>query len=261
MSKERAASASLPADRHLYIRQQLQLHGRVLAGELAETLGVSEDSIRRDLRELAAAGVCQRVYGGAIALTPNQASFRARKQEHQARKARLAATAVQQLQPGQFVFLDGGTTNLEIARALPEHLPLTVATNSIPIAAELFGKKQLELLLIGGSVNHQSGDALGTIATLMLQAMRPDICFLGTCSVDSELGIGTLQADEAAFKRQLVEQCGQIILAVTNEKLDTASPFQVAPLGDIGLLIIEPDADPSRLAHLQASGVPLRTAY
>ncbi|POZ59938.1 DeoR/GlpR family DNA-binding transcription regulator [Chromobacterium alticapitis] len=260
MNKERSAGSSLPADRHSYIRQQLQLHGRVQAGELAATLGVSEDSIRRDLRELAASGVCQRVYGGAIALTPNQPSFRARKQEHQPRKARLAAAAVRQLQPGQFVFLDGGTTNLEIARALPEHLPLTVATNSIPIAAELFGKKQLELLLIGGGVNHQSGDALGAIATRMLQSMRPDICFLGTCSVDGELGIGTLQADEAAFKRQLVEQCGKTILAVTNEKLDTASPFLVAPLRDIGLLIIEPDADPARLAHLQASGVPVRAA-
>ncbi|QEL54573.1 DeoR/GlpR family DNA-binding transcription regulator [Chromobacterium paludis] len=260
MRKERPLASGLPSDRHQYIRQQLQQHGRVLAGELAATLGVSEDSIRRDLRELAANGVCQRVYGGAIALRPSDTSFEQRRREHPGRKARLAATAVRQLRPGQFVFLDGGTTNLEIARALPPDLPLTIATNAIPIAAELFGKKQLEVLVLGGSLNHKSGDTAGTIATRMLQAMHPDICFLGTCSVDRELGVGTVMAEEAAFKRMLVEQCGQTILAVTNEKLDTASPFAVAPLADIGLLILEPDADPSRLAHLQASGVPLRMA-
>ncbi|OWY38365.1 DeoR family transcriptional regulator [Xenophilus sp. AP218F] len=260
MTKERPVVASLPADRHQHIREQLRLHGRVLASELAATLAVSEDSIRRDLRELAASGVCQRVYGGAIALTSNDISFQQRRQQHAERKARLAATAVRQLRPGQFVFLDGGTSNLEIARALPDHLPLTVATNAIPIAAELFGKKQLNLLVIGGSVNHQSGDTLGTVATRMLQAMRPDICFLGTCSVDCELGIGTLQAEEAAFKRQLVEQCGQVILAVTNEKLDTASPFAVAPLSELGLLILEHDADPARAAHLAAGGAPLLIA-
>ncbi|ERE01865.1 MULTISPECIES: DeoR/GlpR family DNA-binding transcription regulator [Chromobacteriaceae] len=259
MSKERA-SANQPSGRHQYIREQLRLHGRVSAGELAAVLGVSEDSIRRDLRELAADGACQRVYGGAIALTPNRHGFLQRRHENTERKARLAAAAVRLLKPGQFVFLDGGTTNLEIARALPEQLPLMVATNSIPIAAALFGQKQLSVLVLGGSLNHQSGDALGTTATRMLDTMRPDICFLGTCSVDGELGVGTVMADEAAFKRHLVEQCGHTVLAVTNEKLDTASPFIVAPLSDIGTLIIEADADPIRRAHLEAGGAPLLIA-
>ena len=118
--KERPPAIALPSDRHQYIRQRLQQEGRVLAAELAQTLGVSEDSIRRDLRELAATGICQRVYGGAIAMTPNTGSFIERSHENVARKARLAAAAVRLLKPGQFVFLDAGTTNLEIARALQD---------------------------------------------------------------------------------------------------------------------------------------------
>lgn len=257
MRKDKPANNSLPGDRQLYIRQQLAKHGRVLASELAATLAISEDSIRRDLRELAAQGVCQRVYGGAIALTPNTGNFLQRQHENVGRKAKLAQTAVRQLQASQFVFLDAGTTNLEIARALPEGLPLTVATNSIPIAAALFGKSWLEVLVLGGRMDQQIGGTLGSIPTLMLQTMHPDICFLGTCSVDAELGIGTTIADEAAFKRLLVAQCGQTLLAVTNEKLDTASPFSVAQLGDVGGLIVEADADPARLLHLQGAGVPL----
>ena len=257
--KERPPAIALPSDRHQYIRQRLQQEGRVLAAELAQTLGVSEDSIRRDLRELAATGICQRVYGGAIAMTPNTGSFIERSHENVARKARLAATAVRLLQPGQFVFLDAGTTNLEIARALPD-MPLTVATNSIPIAAALFGRSQFEVLVIGGRMDHRVGGTLGSIPTLAVQDMRPDVCFLGTCSVDIELGVGTTLAEEAAFKRVLVAQCNQIVLAVTNEKLGTASPFAVAGMRDIGRLVIEADAEPHKLASLQHSGVPLLIA-
>ncbi|MNT54909.1 DNA-binding transcriptional repressor SrlR [compost metagenome] len=90
--------------------------------------------------------------------------------------------------------------------------------------------------------------------------MRPDVCFLGTCSVDIELGVGTTIAEEAAFKRVLVSQCNQIVLAVTNEKLGTASPFAVAAMRDIGRLVIEADAEPHKLASLQHSGVPLLIA-
>ena len=252
----RSGNNSLPSDRQLYIRQLLLQDGRVLATELAQTLGVSEDSIRRDLRELAASGVCKRVYGGAIAMTPNTGSFSERSHENVASKLRLAAAAVQLLQAGQFVFLDSGTTNLEIARALPD-MPLTVATNSIPIAAALLGRQQLDVTLIGGRMDHRIGGTIGTAAALEVQAMRPDICFLGTCSVDIELGIGTTIAEEAAFKRLLVRQCSQIVLAVTNQKLGTASPFAVTPLNEVSRLVIEADAEPHKVQQLQGSGVPL----
>ena len=256
MQKDRPANNSLPSERLQYIQRRLKQDGRVVAAALAQTLGVSEDSIRRDLRELAANGICQRVYGGAIAMTPNTGSFSERRHENTERKTRLAAKAVSLLHPCQFIFLDAGTTNLEIARALPD-MPLTVATNSIPIAAALFGRPQLEVLVIGGRMDHRIGGTLGSAVTLAVKDMHPDLCFLGACSVDIELGIGTTLAEEAVFKRVLVEQCGQTVLAITNEKLDTASPFAVAPLRDISHLIIEADADTDKRTRLAASGMSL----
>ena len=104
--KERPPAIALPSDRHQYIRQRLQQEGRVLAAELAQTLGVSEDSIRRDLRELAATGICQRVYGGAIAMTPNTGSFIERSHENVARKAavlELLAGAAERTAGDEFV--------------------------------------------------------------------------------------------------------------------------------------------------------------
>lgn len=250
----------LPSDRQTYIRQRLQQDGRVVAAELAQTLGVSEDSIRRDLRELASSGVCQRVYGGAIAMTPNTGNFSQRSHENIARKARLAAAAVQLLRPGQFVFLDSGTTNLEIARAIPDGLPLTIATNAIPIAAALLGRSALEVLVVGGRMDHRIGGTMGSSAMLEIQTLRPDICFLGTCSLDIELGVGTTLSEEAALKRELVRHSSQVVLCVTNEKLDTASPFSVAAMADIGQLVLEADAEPHKLQRLRDCGVPVLLA-
>jgi len=250
----------LPSDRQTYIRQRLQQDGRVVAAELAQTLGVSEDSIRRDLRELASSGVCQRVYGGAIAMTPNTGNFSQRSHENIARKARLAAAAVQLLRPGQFVFLDSGTTNLEIARAIPDGLPLTIATNAIPIAAALLGRSALEVLVVGGRMDHRIGGTMGSSAMLEIQTLRPDICFLGTCSLDIELGVGTTLSEEAALKRELVRHSSQVVLCVTNEKLDTASPFSVAAMADISQLVLEADAEPHKLQRLRDCGVPVLLA-
>lgn len=254
------APPGLPSDRQTYIRQRLQQDGRVVAAELAQTLGVSEDSIRRDLRELASSGVCQRVYGGAIAMTPNTGNFSQRSHENIARKARLAATAVQLLRPGQFVFLDSGTTNLEIARAIPDGLPLIIATNAIPIAAALLGRSALEVLVVGGRMDHRIGGTMGSSAMLEIQTLRPDICFLGTCSLDIELGVGTTLSEEAALKRELVRHSSQVVLCVTNEKLDTASPFSVAAMADISQLVLEADAEPHKLQRLRDCGVPVLLA-
>ena len=254
------AQPGLPSDRQTYIRQRLQQDGRVVAAELAQTLGVSEDSIRRDLRELASSGICQRVYGGAIAMTPNTGNFSQRSHENIARKARLAATAVQLLRPGQFVFLDSGTTNLEIARAIPDGLALTIATNAIPIAAALLGRSALEVLVVGGRMDHRIGGTMGSSAMLEIQTLRPDICFLGTCSLDIELGVGTTLSEEAALKRELVRHSSQVVLCVTNEKLDTASPFSVAAMADIGQLVLEADAEPHKLQRLRDCGVPVLLA-
>lgn len=255
-----AAPTGLPSDRQIYIRQRLQQDGRVVAAELAQTLGVSEDSIRRDLRELASSGACQRVYGGAIAMTPNTGNFSQRSHQNIARKAKLAAAAVSLLRPGQFVFLDSGTTNLEIARAIPDGLPLTIATNAIPIAAALLGRSALEVLVVGGRMDHRIGGTMGSSAMLEIQTLRPDICFLGTCSLDIELGVGTTLSEEAALKRELVRHSSQVVLCVTNEKLDTASPFSVAAMADIGQLVLEADAEPHKLQRLRDCGVPVLLA-
>ncbi|GGP24988.1 DeoR/GlpR family DNA-binding transcription regulator [Silvimonas amylolytica] len=261
LRRERFKSGTaLPIDRHQIIRERLQRDGRVLAAELATEFAVSEDSIRRDLREMAAAGECQRVYGGAIAMSATGKPIAERNVENLARKERLARTAVRLVQGGQFVFLDAGSTNLAIARLLPEDIGVTVATNSPAIAAALVGREDLRVIMIGGTLDHQTGGTLGGSALLDVQQMRPDLCFLGICAISAESGLGGGHMEDVAFKRQLVASSGAIVAVATNEKLGTGAPFGIAPLSEVTHLVIEYDADMQILQRLAESGTSLADA-
>ena len=135
--------------RQRLIQDRLRVSGRVLAADLADEFNVSEDTIRRDLRELAAAGLCERVYGGALPVTPGSTTLSQRVGQAPERKAALAAAALPFIKPGMTVFFDAGSTNLAIARALPNDLELTAVTNTPLIAAALMEKPLVELIVIG----------------------------------------------------------------------------------------------------------------
>src|SRR5438105_11180070 len=127
----------LTAERRRSIMQTLQRDGKVLASELSKNLHVSEDTIRRDLRELASAGVLQRVHGGALPRSPVTASFTARQQQASGAKAAIAQAAVRLIRQDQVIILDGGTTPLQVAQHLPPDLRATVITHSPPVALAL----------------------------------------------------------------------------------------------------------------------------
>src|SRR5207302_7928942 len=127
----------LTAERRRSIMQTLQREGKVHATELSKVLQVSEDTILRDLRELAAAGVLQRFHGGALPRSPVTDSFTERQQQAPEAKAAIAQAAVRLIRQDQVIILDGGTTLLQVAQRLPRDLRATVITHSPPIAVAL----------------------------------------------------------------------------------------------------------------------------
>lgn len=237
-----------PDERQHVILDRLAARGRVLAADLAREFGTSEDTIRRDMRELAAAGLCRRVYGGALPLSPASRTIREREREAPARKAALGAAAAGLVAAGQTVLIDAGSTNAAIARALPPGLGLTVVTNAPAIAAELAGRPGTEVVLLGGRLDPDAGACLGARAVRDVALMRPDLCFLGACAVDSGAGVAAFGFEEAEFKRAAVAASAAVAVAVTNEKLGTAAPHVVAAAAEVAHLVAEADADPARLA-------------
>jgi DeoR/GlpR family transcriptional regulator of sugar metabolism len=245
----------LPDERHRIIRKRLSLGERVLAAEMARELGASEDTIRRDLRELASLGVCQRVYGGALPVSPASGSFKIRQRQNLRSKVALGQAAATIIAADQVIFLDAGTTNLEIARALPNHAKLTVATNSPATAMELISRSNIKLVMIGGLVDPDSGAALGARAIRDVQSISIDLLFLGGCAVSDQAGVRAFIFEDAEFKQALVGTSRAVAVAATTEKLGTTAPFHVALSSDLDLLIVEADAPAEQLQAFRRAGV------
>ncbi len=248
---------TLPGERQEAILYRLAQRGRVLATELAREFKTSEDTIRRDLRDMAAAGLVRRVYGGALPLSPASGTLMSRQREAPERKAALGRVAAALVAPGQTLFIDAGSTNSAIARALPAGLGVTVVTNAPSVAEALAGKPGVELVLIGGRVDPRSGAALGARAFRDAREIRVDLAFLGACAVDAAAGVAAFGAEEAEFKRLVAGQAAAVAAAVTTEKLGTAAPFFVMPAAALTRLIVEEDAPEAALQPLRAHGVRL----
>jgi DeoR/GlpR family transcriptional regulator of sugar metabolism len=232
-------------ERHSLILQQLDAHGRVLAPDLARQMNVSEDTVRRDLRDLAAAGYCQKVYGGAVRSpsTTDGSSTLAQRITRQAdSKSRLATVAAGLVAPGSIVFIDAGSSNLSIAKALPR-MPLTVITNAPLIAAELAERTEMELILVGGRVDARSGAILSAGALREAELMRPDLFIMGACTVDAQAGMGAFYFDEACFKRSVATISKATLVAATRDKLGTAAPYHVLDAARLTYLVLPADAD------------------
>lgn len=256
-----AVPDSLPAERQQAILQLLAASGRVLAVELAGRFAVSEDSIRRDLRELSRLGLCRRVYGGALSLETSAAApaLHERRDRQRERKAVLAEVAVGLLQAGQSLFLDAGSANGEIARRLPTALGLSVFTNAPDIAQCLLERGGVEVLLLGGRLDARSGAALGAMTVQQVRQLRADLCFPGTCAIDPQTGLWSVSSEEALLKRAMLEQSGETVVLALNEKFGAAGAYQMAALTAVDHLIVEHDAG-AAAAACAAQGISLHRA-
>ena len=250
----------LPQERQQWIVDRLRQRGRVVAVELAAEFAVSEDSVRRDLRELAALGLCKRVYGGALPLSAAVAPLKQRRQEHAGRKLALARKAATLVRQGQVLLIDAGSTNAAIAAALPQDLGLTVVTNAPDIAQILLEREGFEILLIGGRIDVRIGAAIGAQAVQEIQRVRADLCFPGACAVDAIGGLWGFDSEEALLKRAMVEASGETVVVATSDKLGTVATHRVAGIDEVQHLVVEHDVGRALRATFSAHGLTVHRA-
>ena len=227
----------LTAQRKKLIGDELAKSGRVVATELAQRFGLSADTIRRDLRQLAAAGECRRVYGGAVA--PTAGSLIQRHNHLSEEKCRLANDAVKLLKPGQTIMIDAGSTNSAIARALPADMNLSVVTNALDIASLLAVRRDIRLTVLGGNFHPEFGACLGPETRASIASNPADWLFLGSCGLDAIAGVTAFDSGEAEAKKVMVETSDRIVAVTTREKMGTVAPFQVVPTRRLHMLIAE----------------------
>lgn len=229
----------LKEERRADILRILQREGKVLAAGLADNLGVSEHTIRRDLDNLAEAGQVQRVHGGALPRSFASTSYTDRRRQVPEAKSGIAHAATELVEDGQTIILDGGTTTLRVAQSLPHTLLAKVITNSPLIAATLAEHERIEIVMVGGSFYKDSLVTVGADAVDALRSVNADLCILGVWGLHLELGITVPDLEESRVKRCMMGSSAEVVALASAEKLGTASSYVVGPVDALTYLVTD----------------------
>ena len=245
----------LTSQRKAHILDVLRRDGQVIAKSLSAELALSEDTIRRDLRELAAEGKLQRVHGGALPASPAIVDVPRRRSIATTAKAAIGKAAAGLIRPGQVVFVDGGTTTEAMVGHLAPDLRATIVTHSPAIAVALVEHPGIEVVMIGGRLFRHSVVAVGADAVAAIGRVRADLYVMGVTGVHLEVGLSTGDAEEAAVKRALAAAAAETMVLASREKLGAASPFVIAPAAQASWLVTEADLPEAATAPYAAMGL------
>lgn len=247
----------LASQRKQHILEILAQDKQVHSTELSQRFNVSEDSIRRDLRELAAAGLLQRVHGGALPVSAAIAPFETRKNVQIDAKKSIAQKAATLIGPGQVVIIDGGTTTAEMIKYLPREMPFTVVTHSPSVAVGLVDYPAIEVILLGGALFKHSVVTIGTTMAEAAGRINADLFFMGVTGVHHSAGFTTGNFEEAAVKRLLSERASETVVMASHEKINAASAFAIGELSLASTLIVDGELDQPLTEALTRSGVTI----
>jgi DeoR/GlpR family transcriptional regulator of sugar metabolism len=238
-----------PDQRRAAILKMLNSGEPVFAADLAKQFSVSEDAIRRDLRKLAADGLCEKVYGGAMPVRPAPRLYSERAETGRGQKQALARAALPLISRRQCLFLDVGSTNAELAALLPEDMELTVVTNSVPVLCRLMERSGITVYALGGVLNTQIGGMTGAGAVAEVSLFSFDLAFLGACGLSHSNGLSIHDGEDAALKRAVLSNSTRCAALVTSEKLGARLAHKVAAFDQVNCLVLEADVPLSERAE------------
>jgi DeoR/GlpR family transcriptional regulator of sugar metabolism len=246
----------LAPERQVRLLDLLRHGAGTRVAELCRALDVSAATVRRDLAELQKAGRIRRVHGGALSAEGrlDEPLFDDKTAIASEEKRRIAAAAAELVEAGDTVYLDGGSTVLELARRLAERTDVTVVTNSLRAAVELSGHGP-PLVLIGGELRRRSQTVVGPLTRHLLDGVRIRKAFMGTMGVTVEDGLTTSDASEAFTKGLVTSRAEQVILLADRGKIGRRALAKAGDLADLDVLITERGADRRFVRGLRERGV------
>lgn len=245
----------LKRERQAYIVHQVNLHNKVLSNALSSEIEVSEDTIRRDLQELNEKGKLIKVHGGALSHSFSNTNYPSRKVYAQNNKRIIAEKAVKLIKDGMFVLTGGGTTIIELARALPLTLSATFISGSIPAIVEYMYHPNIEVIVIGDKLSKNSKITLGADALTRIKTLKPDLCFLGINAIDIHHGITDNDWDVVQLKQTMIASSQKVVCLTISEKINTIQPIHICDLSKISILITELPNDHPLLKPFVAAGI------
>lgn len=246
----------LKRERQAYILHQVNLHNKVLIGDLSTAINVSEDTVRRDLQQLAEGNRLIKVHGGALS-NSFHSSFNTSKVYALESKRGIAQKAASLIEDGMFVLTSGGTTILEMARALPESLRATFITPSLPAALEYAHHPNIEIIVIGDKLSKNSQIAVGGEAISRIRQIKADICFLGINAIDINHGLTDNDWEVVQLKKVMIESSASTVALTISEKINTTQGIKICDVDKINILITELDATAEMLQPYKQAGLQI----
>ncbi len=244
-------------ERHDFILVKIKKERKLVMTELAAELGVSEHTVRRDLKELSDAGLLRAIRGGATLRSNLPFDIYDRNNLDVMEKQAIAEKSITLLKDHQVVFFDGGTTTQAIAGNIPDSLNLTVVTHSLPIANILANLPNISLIFAGGAFCKSSLTMQGQQTISTFEEIYADVSFIGVCSLDPYRGLTARTREETAIKRVLCKNSMNIVAATTSNKLDNLASFLTCRASDISYLITEKDPSDRILQPYVEQGITI----
>lgn len=246
----------LPAERQRKILGVVRDRHAVRVSTLSDLLGVSEVTVRRDLEDLEQRGMLERTHGGAIStqrLGAEPAYIEAIRRRASEKRA-IGKTAAAMVRPGDTIFLNGGTTTLQVVRHL-RSAGTRIITNHVGIALEA-ADRDLDLILVGGEYRTPSNSCVGSFATQTLRSVFATRSFIGSEGLSIRSGLTTPAAPEAEIARVMIEQTqGDVVVVADSTKVGTIADFSIAPIGVVTTLVTDGELGEGYREELVGSGV------
>ncbi|RNC65741.1 DeoR/GlpR family DNA-binding transcription regulator [Proteiniphilum sp. X52] len=229
----------LKEERHKIIMKEINLHNKVLSVDLSTLLNVSEDTIRRDLKELSDEDRIIKVHGGAISKSFVRPFIADNNIYAHEEKKKIATKALSLIQNNMTLLFEGGTTILELAHQIPRKLNLTVFTVSPQIAITLSSHENINVLTIGGKLNKNANIHTGASVINEISNIKCDLCFMGVNAISIENGFTDIDWETVQVNRAMIKAADKTVLLAISEKLNISKRYKVADLHDISYLITE----------------------
>jgi len=242
-------------ERHQKILEELHCKGKVLSRDLIQKFKVSEDTIRRDLRILASKGLIQRVHKGALLPSAQDLTYGERSSQKLEVPFSMIKNAVDLIQEGDHIFMDGGTTNEQIARQIPGNMNLTIITNSPPVITVLHNKPHIKVIIPEGVLLHSEMVIVGPKVLKMIEQTRVEKYFIGICSIHLEEGISSREYQDAQIKQAMLQNAMQVIALAPSQKIGKVSSFHVSSLNSLTHIIVESEVYNKIHLELKQQGI------
>ena len=246
----------LKKERQEFILHQLNLHNKILCADLSNMMGVSDDTIRRDLQELAQEDKLSKVHCGALSKSFHTA-FDRKMVYNLEDKNIIAQKTAALVQSGMYILTSGGTSILEFAKSLDPNLNATFFTCSLNAAIEFAHHPSIEVVMIGDKVSKDSMLTTGASAMQTIESIQADLCILGINSLDTQFGLSENDWEVVQIKKAMIKASKKTICIGISEKLNSQQKIKVANLDEIDILITELDPNDSRLLPFKHKGLTI----